>query len=84
MNQKNSRERLYVKNISTGEEVYISIDINSIELKGISEGIRNWAWALMEPTGVPNQYELSTTEDLRMPKKKFLIDINSGVSWRLE
>ncbi|RAP24775.1 hypothetical protein C2W64_02782 [Brevibacillus laterosporus] len=38
----------------------------------------------MEPTGVPNQYELSTTEDLRMPKKKFLIDINSGVSWRLE
>lgn len=83
-NQKNRHERLYVRNVSTGEQLYITIDINTDELEGLSEGVKNWAWAIMKPTDVPNQYELSTTEYLHMPKKKFLIDIRAGVSQRLE
>jgi hypothetical protein len=83
-NQKNRSERLYVRNVSTGEEMYITVDINTDELVGLSFGGKNWAWAILEPTGVPNQYVLSTTEMLDMPKKKFLIDISAGVSRRLE
>lgn len=83
--QKNSRERLYLRNVSTGREMYIPIDINTTEIYGIwvREG-DDWMWALLSPTDVPNQYELTTTEILRVPKNKFLIDIGTGTSQRLE
>jgi hypothetical protein len=85
IDQKNSRERLYVRNLSTGVGMYISVDIIADDLEGISEGAdENWAWAIMIPTDVRDQYELSTTEDLRMPKKKFLIDIGASTSKRLK
>jgi hypothetical protein len=83
--QKNSHERLFVRNVLTGEEKFIPVEINTDELKGISQGShQNWAWAIMAPTDDLDHYELSTTENLRMTQKKFLIDVIAGTSRRIE
>lgn len=83
-NQKDSRERLYLKNISTGEEMFISVDINTKDLKGLTVARKNWAWVLMIPTNEAEIYELSTTNQLHMPKKIFLINVREGTAQRLE
>lgn len=61
--QRNSREQLHLKNISTGEEKNIPISIRK-ENSGYSGGDGdNWAWGILKPTKVPNQYELSTLDE---------------------
>ncbi|MCM3038094.1 hypothetical protein M3201_00045 [Paenibacillus motobuensis] len=81
--QRNSRERLFVKLISTGEEKNIPLDINATEADGLSIGRSHWGWVTMLPTEIPNQYLLNTTEYLDMPEKKFLINIENGTSKRI-
>lgn len=80
--QRNSKERLYIKDNSTGEEFYILVKIYASrrELNGYSLGIGDWAWALMEPTDVAEHYLLMTTENLEIPTKTFLIDIKARTS----
>ncbi|WP_026478304.1 hypothetical protein [Alkaliphilus transvaalensis] len=83
--QRNRTERLYLKDNTTGEEFYIIVDINTRELRGTRIGPGDdWAWAVMTPTDVTNQYELTTTDNLKMPTKRFLIDINKRKSKRIE
>ncbi|MGG1619530.1 hypothetical protein [Paenibacillus sp. NRS-1781] len=82
--QRNSREQLHLKNISTGEEKNIPISIKK-ENKGYSTGDDgdNWAWGILKPTKVPNQYELSTLDEHNngrygMDPRVFLIDVEAG------
>ncbi|MFK4305310.1 hypothetical protein ABH892_005495 [Paenibacillus sp. RC254] len=81
--QRNSREQLHLKNISTGEEKNIAISIIK-ENKGYSGGDGNdWSWGILKPTKVPNQYELSTLDEHNrgrygMDPRVFLIDIEEG------
>lgn len=83
--QKNSRERLYLMNLRTGEIIYIGIDINDDEIHGIRDRSGDdWKWALLIPTEVPDNYELTTTDYLPVKKKKLLIDIKHKTAQRLE
>ncbi|MEC0180524.1 hypothetical protein P4H61_03310 [Paenibacillus peoriae] len=83
--QRNSREQLHLKNISTGVEKNIPILIRR-ENSGYSGGEGdNWAWGILKPTKVPNQYELSTLEegivgDYNMDPRVFLIDVKAGTT----
>lgn len=78
--QKATYERLRIKNISTGEEKIIKLQIGTNQSDGLTRGRDTWAWAVMNPTTTPGQYELSTTEYLNIPKKTFLIDFETGTS----
>ncbi|MEX2460402.1 MAG: hypothetical protein WD469_03750 [Paenibacillaceae bacterium] len=83
--QKNSHGRLYVRNVSTGEESNIAVDLhtNKIVSIGIKQGRMNY-WVLMEPTDVSGRYNLNTTEEFGIPKEIFEIDVETGTSRRLE
>lgn len=78
--QKNNYELLRIKQVRTGEELLIRVDIDANQSKGISRGGDNWSWAIMSPTENPDIYLLRTTEDLGIPKKLFLIDLTNGTS----
>jgi len=83
--QKNSHERIYIRNVESGEKFYISVKLIDKRIHGI--GISNdddWAWTLMRPTDSPNQYELITTEELPVTKKRFLIDLSNNTSHFIE
>lgn len=83
--QKNSRERLYLKNPATGQVVYISIEINDNEIGGLrNRSEKDWKWAILSPTGIPDQYELITTDLLPVTKKRLLIDISSKTAQRID
>ncbi|KJD45362.1 hypothetical protein [Paenibacillus terrae] len=83
--QRNSREQLHLKNISTGEEKNIAISIRK-ENEGYSGGgSEDWAWGILKPTNVPNQYELSTLDEHNngrygMDPRVFLIDVEAGTA----
>ncbi|MGG4220498.1 hypothetical protein ABEW32_20030 [Paenibacillus jamilae] len=87
--QRNSREQLHLKNRSTGVEVDIPIVIRAerdIYSTGGSEG---WAWGILKPTKVPDQYELSTLDENNngrygMDPRVFLIDVKAGTAQRLK
>ncbi|MBV6714161.1 hypothetical protein ACFVVQ_22730 [Paenibacillus chitinolyticus] len=83
--QKNSHARLYIKNVSTGEEMNIAVNIqtNKMVSMGIEHGRTN-DWVLMERTDISGRYNLYTTKDLRVPSEKFEIDVETGTSRRLE
>jgi hypothetical protein len=74
-----------LKNISTGEEKNIPISIRK-ENSGYSGGDGdNWAWGILKPTKVPNQYELSTLDEYNngmygMDPRVFLIDVKAGTA----
>jgi len=83
--QKNSHERIYIRNIETGEELYIPVKLIDIKIHGIGISTDDdWAWTLMNSTDSPNQYELITTEELPVTKKRFLIDISNCTSHLIE
>lgn len=84
MYQRNDAVRLYIKSVLTGEEKKIPINFNTNEIKGYGSGRGDWGWVTMEPTDKPDQYEVRTTDNLRMPTKRFLIDIKTCTSERLE
>ncbi|MOA32227.1 hypothetical protein D3C78_1534280 [compost metagenome] len=82
--QKNSYERLYVKFVLTGEEKIIPLEIATEDSDGLSRGRHEWGWVIMNPTEIPSIYELSTTKYLNMSQKKFIINVETGTSERIE
>jgi hypothetical protein len=79
--QKNSRAQLFLRNVSNGQEVYIPLEINTNEIHviGISS-TEDWMWAVLSKSNIPNHYELTTTEKLPVPQKRFLINIKKGTA----
>jgi len=81
--QRNSYARLYLKNVSLEEEIYIPTEIQTRKLITLAVGKTNH-WVILEPTDEPSRYILSTTNELRIPEEKFEIDIATKTSKRLE
>lgn len=81
--QKNSHARLYLKDIGSGEEMYIPVDIQTrkIVVLGVSEVNH---WVMLETTKDASHYVMYTTEDLGLPEEKFEIDIRAGTSKKVE
>jgi len=82
--QRNSHARLYLRDVGSGEENYISVDIQTRKI--ITLGVRSVNhWVILEPSDIESQYILYTTKDLgRLPEEKFKIDILAGTSSRVE
>lgn len=80
--QRNSTARLYLRDVDSGEEWHIPVDIQTRQIVGLGVGRVNH-WVILEPTDDPFLYNLSTTKDLRIPEEKFLIDIRAGTSSRV-
>ncbi|NBI31020.1 hypothetical protein [Chengkuizengella marina] len=80
--QKNSSARLYVRNMSTGEEANIPVDIHVDKIRGLRT--IDIDWVIMELSDVPNRYILYTTKELGIPEEKFEIDVVTGTSRRLK
>lgn len=81
--QRNSRARLYLKDVGSGEETYIPIDIQTRKIVGLRVSKVNH-WVKLEPTDNPSEYILYTTRELGIPEEKFKIDIIAGTSSRLD
>lgn len=80
--QKDSHARLYLKEMSSGEELYIPIDIQTSNIEGL--GVKKFNhWILLEPTDDSSLYILSTTDELGIPIEKFSIDIHTKTSRRM-
>lgn len=77
--QKNSKERLYVRQVATGEESFIPLQLGSEEIHGIGIPIGNdLPWAILRPTEYPFIYDLITTENLSVIIKRFEINLEAG------
>lgn len=72
--QRNGHARLYLKNVSTGEETYISTEIQVRKIKTLAVDEVNH-WIKLEPTDNVSHYILNTTKELGIPEEKFEIDI---------
>ncbi|MNC29594.1 hypothetical protein D3C75_778450 [compost metagenome] len=81
--QRNSHARLYLKDVSTGEEKFIPVNIQTRQIKTLAVGKVNH-WIILESTDVPSRYILSTTEKLRISAEKFEINVSTGASSRLD
>lgn len=81
--QRNGHARLYLKNVSTGEETYISTEIQVRKIKTLAVGEVNH-WIKLEPTDNVSHYILNTTKELGIPEEKFEIDIATRTSRKLE
>ncbi len=81
--QRNSRARLYLKEIASGGESYIMINIQTRMIEGLRIGDVNH-WVKLEPTDDSTQYILYTTKDLHIPEEKFTIDVVAGTSNRIQ
>lgn len=81
--QKNSHARLYLKDVGSGEEIYIPVDIQTREIAVL--GVRQVNhWVMLETTKNASHYIMYTTEDLGLPEEKFEIDIRAGTSKKVE
>ncbi|WP_410512410.1 hypothetical protein PaeBR_20765 [Paenibacillus sp. BR2-3] len=80
--QRNSHARLYLKEVGSGEEMYIPVDIQTRKIVGLGVKKVNH-WVMLEPTGNAFQYILYTTKELGIPEEKFEIDIIAGTSRRV-
>ncbi|MGW8956693.1 hypothetical protein [Paenibacillus sp. NPDC055715] len=83
--QRNSREQLRLKNVSTGEEMNIPIVIRKKREPYLSGSGDDWAWAILKPTEVPYRYKLSTLEegivgDYNIDPRVFLINVEAGTA----
>lgn len=81
--QRNGHARLYLKNVSTGEETYITTEIQVRKIKTLAVGEVNH-WIKLEPTDNVSHYILNTTKELGIPEEKFEIDIATRTSRKLE
>lgn len=79
MFQRNAYTRLYLKNTADEEEIYIPVDIELSDIVVISMG-DEIQWSVLESTGNPSQYILSTTDDFPVPEKRFDINVESKTS----
>ena len=90
--QRNGRARLYVRDISTGEDFVISVGIRtreigalSVEYRPISEESRLLsAWSKLTLSDTENVYILTTTERLKYDIEAFEIDMEARTSRRIE
>ncbi len=80
--QKNSQARLYVKNINTNEEKNIPIDIAIKKISLLSIGDVN-NWVKFERIEGSDLYLLNTTEEIRIEEERFVVDIETGASEKL-
>jgi hypothetical protein len=81
--QRNSHARLYLRDVSTGQETYIPTDIQLQKIKGLAVG-KDHYWVKLEPTDNEALYILSTTKELPIPEEKFNINIKAGTASRLK
>ncbi|WP_374018179.1 hypothetical protein ABU162_29800 [Paenibacillus thiaminolyticus] len=81
--QRNSHARLYLKDVSTGEETYIPTEIQTRKIKTLTVGGVNH-WIKLQPTNNAFDYILITTKELGIPEERFKIDIKAGTSSRLD
>lgn len=81
--QRNSQARLYLKEVSSGEEVYIPVDIQTRKIIGLGVSEVNH-WVMLEPTHQPSRYILYTTKELGIPVERFKIDTIAMNSERVE
>lgn len=83
--QKNSREQLHIRQISTGKESNIPIDLlneDDVYKTGMGD---QWAWALLQPTEREDYYRMVTTEDLNMNEQRvYLVNVRQGAAERLK
>lgn len=79
--QKNVRQQLYVKELSTKKEKYIDVHIKMEPSYGYSLGTGDWAWAWLKSTDHVNEYILTTTMELGVPIQSFKININEGSAY---
>ncbi|WP_019909811.1 hypothetical protein [Paenibacillus sp. HW567] len=84
MFQKNSHARLYVRDAVSDEIKNIDVEISTRTIVVYTEKSYGTHWGYLEPTNEPDRYILNTTEDLGIPEEKFEVDIEKGVSKRLE
>ncbi|AIQ17131.1 hypothetical protein H70357_11015 [Paenibacillus sp. FSL H7-0357] len=80
--QRNSHARLYLKDIGSGEEMYIPIDIQTRKIIGLGVSKVNH-WVELEAMDKASYYILYTTKDLGIPEEEFKIDITAGTSSRV-
>jgi len=81
--QRNSHARLYLKDLGSGKETYIPVDIQTSKIVGLVVGKVNH-WVMLEPTDNSfQQYILYTTRELGIPEEKFKIDTIAGTSSRM-
>lgn len=80
--QRNSHARLYLKDIESGEEMYIPIDIQTRKIVGLGVSKVNH-WVELEAMDNASYYILYTTKDLGIPEEEFKIDITAGTSSRV-
>ena len=81
--QRNSKARLYLRDVDTGEEKLIPVNIQTRKIKGLVVSEVNH-WIVLESTDEASRYILSTTEKLHIPREKFKVDIATGTSRKLE
>ncbi|WP_213507550.1 hypothetical protein [Paenibacillus faecis] len=81
--QRNGHARLYLKNVNTEEEIYISTEIQVRKIKTLAVGEVNH-WIKLKPTDNVSHYILNTTKELGIPEEKFEIDIVTRTSRKLE
>ena len=84
--QRNSSARLFVRNIATGEETRIPLDMKNERI-----GIRTWsfneesAWSYLVASETSQLiYYLTTTENLNRQIESFKIDMETKTSRRIE
>lgn len=81
--QRNSHARLYLKDVGSGEELYIPVDIQTRNIVVLRVSKVNH-WVMLEPTDSSSYYILYTTKELGIPEEKFEIDIISETSKKLD
>jgi hypothetical protein len=80
--QRNSHARLYLKDLDSGVETYIPIEIQTRKIVGLRVSKVNH-WVKLEAMDNASQYILYTTKDLGIPEEEFKIDIIAGTSSRV-
>ncbi|WP_037285321.1 hypothetical protein [Saccharibacillus sacchari] len=80
--QRNSYSRLFIKNIESGEEKRIEIDLPVDRIGALVLDDVNWAY--LEPTDTVNIYHLSTTDELPFPIEHFEINLETDQVKKVE
>ena len=80
--QRNSRARLFIKNIINGEKMLISLDMTTNTIYGVSPNL--FPWVEMFPSEDSDYYALYTTRSLKEGIEIHEINMNTRTSRRIE
>lgn len=83
MFQKNSSARLYVKNLSTQNELRIPLELPTNKVKAISWSKENH-FVFLEPTGNQHIYKLLILKKSPFPEMSFHIYVQEGLARKLD